>query len=263
MQATDVGIQDVDNAQLIQLAQDYMEHLQTGENSQAMEAFNALSELQSQQRESQESEQGLYQEVGKLTRELHESINDFMQDSRIQTMMSDDMPDARQRLNHVIELTEQSTHTTLTAVESSSSIISVLQQRASELQQNFNGHIKSDENSSALSGLAEELDAFLLFVSKDAKKVANDLNEILMAQTAQDLTGQVIQRVGMLVQEVEKNLLMLLQLGGEQVQKNGAENQSGFKRNNSGYGPAVPGAEKGDNVHSQEEVDDLLSSLGF
>ena len=65
------------------------------------------------------------------------------------------------------------------------------------------------------------------------------------------------------MQEVEKNLLMLLQLDGGETIEATKEDHSKLKHDNSGYGPVVPGVEKGDIVNSQEDVDDLLSSLGF
>ncbi len=132
--------------------------------------------------------------------------------------------------------------------------------------------------------LSEEMTAFLHLVSSSSKKISSDLNEIMMAQNYQDLTGQVIQKVSTLVQEVEKNLLTLLQLGNKLLtDKTSLNKASGYeqvevvatniargdkaeddqKQNNLGYGPAVPGVSKGDVLHSQEDVDDLLSSLGF
>jgi len=247
----------------MQLAEDYVAHLQTGERVQAVKTFNELSALHGQQNESLVFYQGLYQEIGKLTRKLHESINNFMQDPRMKMMVSEDFPDARQGLDYVIELTEQSAHETLSAVENSSPIVAVLQKKSSEIQRAFNLHIQSKENSDSLGDLAEELDAFLQLVSNGSKEVADDLNVILMSQSTQDLTGQIIKRVSTLVHEVEQNLLIQLQLGGEKAMQADAECHKEDKKNNSGHGPAVPGTRTGDVVHSQEEVDDLLSSLGF
>ena len=299
MQGADMLKQVDSNTQLIEMVQDYAVLFKQGEDKQAEYVLNEICALNAKaslnysgygnditdspdnlQAKTLQTDHGLYCQVGKLTRELHDSINDFVNDSRMQMMTSEDMPDARQRLKHVIELTEQSAHKTMSLIEHSNPLLSTMQKRVSVLQQQLQDS-KSNEN---LNFLSEEIDAFLHLVSSSSKKISSDMNEIMLAQNYQDLTGQVIQKVSTLVQEVEKNLLTLLQLGNKLLtDKTSLNKASGYeqvevvatniargdkaeddqKQNNLGYGPAVPGVSKGDVLQSQEDVDDLLSSLGF
>lgn len=257
MQARELASSD-DHTQLIQLAQAYVSHLEKQEIADAQQTLQQLNALSG----SDASTDGLFTEVGKLTRELHESINRFVQDTRMQVMTNEDMPDARQRLNHVIELSEESAHKTMTSIENSTPLLSTLYERSTELQQQLQENRGNHHQQEGMAYLNEELDAFLLKVASDTRKVSKELNEIMMIQANQDLSGQVIQRVISLVHEVEINLLGLLKAGGEPVAGQ-ATTEKQQQHDNSGYGPVVPGVTTGEVVQSQEEVDDLLSSLGF
>lgn len=78
-----------------------------------------------------------------------------------------------------------------------------------------------------------------------------------MAQDFQDLTGQVIKRMMTVVQEIENQLLMVLM-------ENIPEQQVKQKRETDSLlnGPQLDANGVGV-VASQEQVDDLLDSLGF
>ena len=275
MQASKLPKQATNNTQRIQMAQDYITQLQLGENQQAENLLQEINQLH-----TKPSDQDLYSRVGKLTRELHDSMSSFMNDTRIHMMTNEDMPDARQRLQHVVDLTEQSAHTTMTLIENSNPLLSQMREKATVIQQQLHSYKNKQRVNNTLSNdkpgdtgqerngsmyLNEEIDAFLHLVSSSSINITKNLNEIMLAQNYQDLTGQVIQRVSTLVQEVENNLLTLLQSDNEKIadEQLDVNIKSKENQNNSGYGPAVPGVSKGDVLHSQEEVDDLLSSLGF
>ena len=69
-----------------------------------------------------------------------------------------------------------------------------------------------------------------------------------------------------LVQEVEDNLVELIRLsGGARVERADGNREPGPETDvMSGVGPMVPGVDTGGGaVSDQDEVDDLLSSLGF
>jgi chemotaxis protein CheZ len=80
-----------------------------------------------------------------------------------------------------------------------------------------------------------------------------------MAQGFQDLTGQIIRRVIALVEELEGNLVELVRISGQNLL---TEQRAETKSHAEASGPPVPGLDKG-TVSGQDEVDDLLSSLGF
>ncbi len=83
------------------------------------------------------------------------------------------------------------------------------------------------------------------------------LMEIMMAQDFQDLTGQVIKRMMDVVQEIEKQLLMVLM-------ENMPEPPVKEKRANDSLlnGPQLDQNGVGV-IANQAQVDDLLDSLGF
>jgi len=82
------------------------------------------------------------------------------------------------------------------------------------------------------------------------------LLEIMMAQDFQDLTGQVIKKVIALAQDLEVQLLQVL-----------VASTPPDKRKNLGddllNGPVINAEGRSDVVTSQEQVDELLASLGF
>ena len=87
-----------------------------------------------------------------------------------------------------------------------------------------------------------------------------------MAQEYQDITGQIIQRVIGLVTEVEDRLVSLVKLASQVEQITGVVHVAEEKTAQSGTeaeGPAINAADRADVVSGQDEVDDLLSSLGF
>ena len=83
-----------------------------------------------------------------------------------------------------------------------------------------------------------------------------------MAQDFQDLTGQIIRRVIELVHEVELRLGDILTAFGDDKQESDATNNK-KKASTDPEGPILNPHERADAVSSQDEVDDLLSSLGF
>jgi chemotaxis protein CheZ len=80
-----------------------------------------------------------------------------------------------------------------------------------------------------------------------------------MAQDFQDLTGQIIRKVINLVHDVEEKLVMLVRITGGKLDRNNDEHRDP----NQLEGPRVPGVNQGEQMTSQDDVDDLLSSLGF
>src|SRR5690606_1934987 len=68
--------------------------------------------------------------------------------------------------------------------------------------------------------LSRDLDGFLNQAVGHAGDLHGKLNEVMMAQDYQDLTGQIIRRVISLVQEVEDKLVSLIRISGqERLQK--------------------------------------------
>jgi chemotaxis protein CheZ len=112
---------------------------------------------------------------------------------------------------------------------------------------------------------------FLTRSERDGAKLSSNLNDILLAQDFQDLAGQVIKRVTQLVTEVESNLLKLVLMASQVDQFAGIEHnhellraeQEKQKEPSHGEGPQIHADKREDVASNQDDVDDLLSSLGF
>ncbi|MCF6899792.1 protein phosphatase CheZ, partial [Klebsiella pneumoniae] len=63
--------------------------------------------------------------------------------------------------------------------------------------------------------LARRVEGFLSRSEQENRTVSSNLNDILLAQDYQDLTGQVIKRVTLLVTELESYLLKLVLMAGQ------------------------------------------------
>ena len=232
-------------------------HLEAGEEAKAREVLDELTRMR---------ESDLFRELGRLTRELHEALKSFQLDARLAEFAEKEIPDAKERLNHVIAMTEQAAHRTLDLVERSLPVTETLARDASAMSEGWRRFRAREMDVEAFRALARELDVFLPRVAKDAEQLRANLTEVLMAQDFQDLTGQIIRRVITLVQEVEANLVELVRISGQRLKASSAAKDDGAsadQRTRPG-GPHVPGLGDGaDVVLGQDEVDDLLASLGF
>lgn len=236
----------------LQLARSLVSHLESGSEH---DADLVIAEL----RGNEESQ--LFQEVGRLTRELHDSINSFVADARLADIAKHEMPDAAERLRYVIAATEQAANTTLGAVEQSLPLADALRSDAHHLAEQWEKFKLRQLSVDDFRELSGELSSFLTLTQTNSEALHDKLSEVLMAQGYQDLTGQIIRKVIALVNDVESKLVELVRLSGHRARP--AEAQAMEIPGISPQGPVVPGVDKGDVVNGQDDVDDLLSSLGF
>lgn len=235
----------------LELARSLVEQLESGRDDDALTSIAQLAGF----RDSM-----LFQEVGRLTRELHDSINNFVVDSNFADMAKNDIPDAAERLSYVIDMTEQAANTTLTAVEGAMPLAETLHKDAEHLSDLWNKFNARQMNVQDFRELSGELSVFLRDTQENTEALNAKLSEVLMAQSYQDLTGQVIRKVIDLVHDMEGKMVELVRLSGargknEPARKDGLDIEAA--------GPVVPGVDKADAVQGQDDVDDLLSSLGF
>ncbi|MFY8272879.1 protein phosphatase CheZ [Pseudoalteromonas sp. SSDWG2] len=208
----------------------------------------------------------LFAEVGKLTRQLHESLKNFQLDTRINDLTQEAIPDAKQRLNYVIEMTEQAANKTMDAVEASLPIAEQLSTDLHQIKPSWDKLMRRDLDIGEFKQLCHLLDGFMTRSQTSTLELHDLLNNVLMAQDYQDLTGQVIRRVMELVREVEDSLIHMLKVfSGEDVDVNTAERNKPTTpvEGEGAEGPIIDSEARDDVVSGQDEVDDLLSSLGF
>jgi len=113
----------------------------------------------------------------------------------------------------------------------------------------------------SVTELLARAEEFLAVAQRESDLVRNNLTEVLMAQSSQDLSGQIIRGVIVLVGEVERTLAHLSALAGNDPVKSLAP-QSPTASAGSGFGPAIPGLTSGA-VGEQNDVDALLADLGM
>lgn len=213
-------------------------------------------------------ENPMLQEIGALTRDLHDSLKQFNFDQRMTEIAQDEIPDARDRLNYVIEKTELAANKTMDAVDCCLPIADNLHERLLQVRPQWNELMRGRIELSEFKALCHRIDKLLVQVEGDSTELRGQLTEILMAQDFQDLTGQIIRRVITLVNEVEGRLVDILTVfsGNKPEEQTQVLTTSADKKNkpsSEAEGPILHPELREDAVSSQDEVDDLLSSLGF
>ncbi len=192
--------------------------------------------------------------VGHLTRQLHDTLAELGYDTQIQECAAAALPDARQRLAYVVNMTEQAASRSLNAVELATPMQEALASDASALSARWDTLVRGESSVDDFKLLAQATRDYLGVVPSQTEATRSHLREIVMAQEFQDLTGQVLKRVTDLASHLETQLLRLL-----------VENTAGVVPAPEALmllnGPAItPGAEC---VVNQAQVDALLESLGF
>ncbi|MDD8058591.1 MULTISPECIES: protein phosphatase CheZ [Shewanella] len=235
----------------LEQAQQLVELLSAGMQEQADEVIRELaSPLQRE----------LFEEVGKLTRQLHSALKDFQVDNRLSELANTEIPDAKERLNYVIDMTEQAANKTMDAVEECLPLADTIISNIQSVTPMWDKLMRRDIELGEFKSLCYDVQQFMSNSEHDSNRLRELLNQILMAQDFQDLTGQMIRRVIELVREVESNLVSMLTVFGEHT----AESLPNVNDNKiEAEGPIMNAELREDVVTGQDEVDDLLSSLGF
>jgi chemotaxis protein CheZ len=241
----------VNEVPMISLAQAKLlvEHLEKGDN---LAANKLVANAQSSETDD------MFAEIGKMTRQLHSSLTNFQLDARIANLANEDIPDAQERLNYVINLTEQAANTTMDAIESGMPLADKLCQDLTAIKPIWGKLMSRNLPLNEFKPLCHKIEDFIAYAEQDTAQLHILLNEVLMAQGFQDLTGQVIRRVIELVREVEDSLIHLLTVFGASEADNSEE-----VAEHQAEGPIINAEEREDVVSDQDDVDDLLSSLGF
>jgi len=211
----------------------------------------------------------LFAEVGKLTRQLHDSLNNFQLDPRISNLAMEDIPDAQSRLTYVMETTEAAANTTMDAIEKCMRISEDVHSGLEQVLPEWNKLMSRESLSGEFKELCTKLDKFLKESPEATLTINALLTEVLVAQGFQDITGQVIKRVIELVKEVENSLVQMLTVFGSDesndITKKTEISKHSVKEtdNQKAEGPIIDADSRDDVVSGQDDVDDLLSSLGF
>ncbi|PJJ99345.1 chemotaxis protein [Lysobacteraceae bacterium NML91-0213] len=154
--------------------------------------------------------------LGRLARELEQAL-----DALPPAPSGGNLDDACARLDHVVAMTEEATHRTLDLIDDSRALVA---------------RLKDGPLDDSQSGTVEAL--------------RDNLREMALAQSHQDLGGQIIRRVASIVRGVHEGFGEL-----------GLPPKDEPACPNRGHGPAVGGLDAG--TVGQSDADDLLSNLGL
>ncbi len=254
------GLEDL----LGQMARELVTTIEEGNLAHAMELINDLQEAR---------HQVFYNEVGHLTRGLHEAIKAFSSDidekilseeSAAQTAMTD----ASERLSYVIELTEKNSHETMDRVDRSLTLVDRLDGQSERFRDLLLLVGQLEGEFKALDGVYDRTCTVKNESEKTIEELRSTLTEILVSQSVQDITGQLIRRVITLMTQVESQLVKLMDMAAKVERLTGIEMGQAPEGDEAkddairAQGPQLKKKEASA-VGNQDDVDELLSSLGF
>jgi len=222
---------DDPNTKIYDMMLQVMDALSKGDYSKVEDISNELAMA---------TDSNIFKEVGKITRKLHDSLEDFKGaiDSGLQKLTENDVPNAVDKLQFVISKTEDAANKTMGIVEN-----------YFEEEDDFKKHIDNIEG--------HEEDKAYLMTFKEA--LDNSMTEILTAQQFQDITGQTIKKVINLVSSVENELLNLITSFGMTdksvtINKPEITTYDEYEKETSGQTTAKI---------EQSDVESLLNDFGF
>ncbi len=203
------------------------------------------------------TEDKVFNRIGQMTRQLHDTLHELGYDKLIEDTVHGVIPDARDRLSYIANLTEQAACRVLNATDIAQPVQDSLLSEAQALGERWDRVYANQASLDEFKALADASRAFFKEgVPAKVDATNAQLMEIMMAQDFQDLTGQVIKKVVALAQGLESQLMAVL-----------IEAIPGERRNPEVSsllnGPVINADGRADVVVSQEQVDDLLGSLGF
>ena len=214
--------------------------MEAGTNAQSADSLNVI-----------------FSQIGHLARQLRVSLNNLSLDRAIMDV-AEAIPDARDRLSYVVDKTSQAADRVLTCVEVARPLQDELNNTADGLAGRWDEWFNNPVELTTARELVIDTRQFLKQTPDIARQTNQQLMEIMMAQDFQDLTGQVIKKMMDLIAEIEHGLIqVLIENRPEKPHTVAAEEHESLKN-----GPQIDHTKAGV-VASQDQVDDLLESLGF
>ncbi|WP_431261123.1 protein phosphatase CheZ [Roseateles chitinivorans] len=207
-----------------------------------------LAKLTSQANEPLTVSPEVFQQIGTITRVLHDTMQQLGVMPKLQ-VATDGLPDARSRLTYIANKTADAANKVLNSVDQAKAEHAKITEAANAMAQ----AITADPVRAVASGAVLN---FVKEVESSTTKIDTHLTDIMLSQDFHDLTGQVVAKVVTLANDLEDSLVKLLVsvVPPEQREKVDPSILQG---------PVVNPEGRADVVANQSEVDDLLASLGF
>jgi len=205
--------------------------------------------------ESTDDPRDVFQRVGMLTRKLHDALRELGYDKSVENAVGS-LPDARARLAYIANLTGQAAEKVLASVETCQIINDSMSERAKSLDAAWDKLYNNQMSLEEFKAHAQSNRQFVKDVTLQTQSMGSNLTEIMMAQDFHDLTGQVVNRIATMAQNLEEQLVQLL-LDTTPADRRTQVEETWLS------GPAIDAGGRVDVCSNQGQVDDLLESLGF
>ncbi|WP_159878291.1 protein phosphatase CheZ [Aquitalea denitrificans] len=203
----------------------------------------------------QSGNEEMYEQIGQITRKMHNALRDMGYDKSLERV-ADAIPDARDRLSYIASLTKGAADRVLNAIDVAQPLQDDLGSNSKTLSERWNLLYANQLSTEEFKQLANDTRQYLNQVPQQTHETSTQLLEIVMAQDFQDLTGQVIKKMMDMFKTLEAEMLNLL-VEFSPEHKKGALDSSLLN------GPAINQEGNPDVMSNQQQVDDLLDSLGF
>ncbi len=184
--------------------------------------------------------------IGLATARLHKMLKELGHARNLEQTAST-MPDARERLSFIDQSMHDASEKTISAVESSLPLASSNREACSELSMRL-----ADAGFSEHQPLVMDVISKLGEMAAAEEAMRRNLMQIMEAQEFRDVAGQMVHKIVNAAVEIENILLEILLEYAPNVQDS-LISTAGLT--------AGPGHHA--NINGQDEVDDLLSSLGL
>jgi chemotaxis protein CheZ len=187
--------------------------------------------------------------IGHAVARLHRLLKELGHVKGLQQTAST-MPDARERLNFIDQAMHEASEKTLSAVENSLPLVDTTRKSCARLAKQL-----SKAEDLAHHALVQKAISHLGEIAAAEEALHHNLLLIMEAQEFRDVAGQMINKILGAAEEIEDILLDILREYAPDT-KDSLISNKGLTS-----GPALN--TKSDNVNGQDEVDDLLASMGF
>ena len=193
-----------------------------------------------------------FERLGHITRQLHEAMTELGLDQSLHAI-TQEIPDARDRLSHVGHMTESAANKVLNLIDAGQPQCRNFK-LDSQAMTDAIGQLRQRKTpcSEEVSDVLANCQMFGTEAVQFAEAQNTLLGDIMMMQDFQDLSGQIIKKVIDIISLTEKQLLGLLMHSAPERLSSVISPKAELA------GPQVP-----DKALKQDDVDDLLASLGF
>jgi len=188
------------------------------------------------------------EKIALATARLHRLLKELGHTRRLEKSAAT-MPDARDRLSFIDQAMHEASEKAISAVETSIPLTNSNLSTCGDLSKRL-----SDVRFKEHGGLIDEVISRLGEIAAAEKVVHHNLMQIMEAQEFRDVAGQMVNKIVDAAVEIENILLDILKEYAPDA-KDSLISAKGLT--------AGPGLKTKDSVSGQDEVDDLLASLGL